>query len=288
MGRRRTGAQPVYLARCHPDYPWEAGAFVFTAMLTDTERKGRRHGLAAWVPDLFRDHAAGQEEYVRQLEHVVDQAEHEDVDAIVAIVRGIGMRASMEEEDYATWLQRPDAPARQGWERHVLQLRARARELARGAISEWQATLANESPADRREARGRLRRVRRAAASRRLGRPSTQVGEDRDVVASYWQATFRLAQVLGVIEHFGGDLEARFRLACDVGELPALAAEVGITLEDLSRPMGFLPDGTVLWIPRQRARPEALAHLVTARRHHLTSLQLDDLLARYRLSKPPK
>jgi hypothetical protein len=288
MGRRRTGAQPVYLARCHPKYPWEAATFVFTAILTDTGRKGRRRGLAALVPDLFRDHAARQEEYERQLEHVVDQAEHVDVDAIVAIVRGIGTSASAEEEDYAAWLQRPDAPARQGWERHILRLRARARELAQGAISGWQAALANKSPADRREARARLRRVWRAAASRRPGGPSTQVGEDREVVTSYWQEVFRFRQVLAVIQHFGGDLEARFRLACDVGELPAVVAEVGIALGDLSLPMGFLPDGTVRWMPGQRARPEALAHLVTAHRHHLTSPQLDDLLARYRLSKPPK
>jgi hypothetical protein len=288
MGRRRTGAQPVYLARCHPDYPWEAGRFALTALLTDTERKGRRRGLEALVPDLFRDHAARQEEYVRQLEHVVDQAEHEDVDAVVAIVHGIGTSASAEEEDYAAWLQRPDAPARQGWELHIVQLRARARELAWRAISGWQAALANESPGRRREARARLRRVWRAAASRRPGRPSTQVGDDRDVAVSYWREVFRFRQVLAVMKHFGGDLEARFRLACDVGELPALATEVGITLSDFSRPMGFLPDGTVVWRPSQRARPEALAHLVTARRHHLTSPQLDDLLAGYRLSRPPK
>jgi hypothetical protein len=257
-------------------------------MLTDTERKGRRRGLAASVPDLFRDHAARQEEYVRRLEHVVDQAVHGDVDAIVAIVRWIGTSASAEEEDYAALLERPDIPARQGWERHVLQLRARARELVWRAISGRQAALVNESPAGRREARARLGRVWRAAASRRPGRPSTQAAEDREVDASYWREVFRFTQVLVVIEHFGGDLETRFRLACDVGELPALAAEVGIALRDLSLPMGFLPDGTVSWIPGQRAQPETLAHLVTARRHHLTSQQLDDLLARYRLSKPPK
>jgi hypothetical protein len=288
MGRRRTGAQPVYLARCHPEYPWVAATFVFTAMLTDTERKGRRRGIAASVvPYLFRDHAARQPEYVRQIEHLVDQAEHEDVDAVVAIVHEIGTSASVEEEDYAAWLQRPDAPARQGWELHIVQLRARARELAWGAISRWQAALANESPGHRREARARLRRVWRAAASRRPGRPSTQVGDDRDVAASYWREVFRFRQVLAVMKHFGGDLEALFRLGCDVGELPSLAAEVGITLRDLSLPMGFLPDGTVIGRPAG-ARPEALAHLVTARRHHLTSQQLDDLLARYRLSKPPK
>jgi hypothetical protein len=127
MGRRRTGAPPVSPARCHPDYVWEETTFVFTAMLTDTERKGRRRGLAASVPDLIRDHAARQEEYLHQLEHVVDQVEHGGVDAIVAIIRGIGTSASAEEEDYGAWLLRPDVSARQDWERHVLRLRARAR-----------------------------------------------------------------------------------------------------------------------------------------------------------------
>src|SRR5262249_19490065 len=128
MGRRWTGAPPVYLARCHPDYVWEEATFVFTAILTDTERKGRRHGLAGSVPDLFRDHAVRQEEYTRQLEQVVEQAEQGDVDAIIAILRGIGTSASVEERDYAAWLEQPNVPARQAWERHVLRLRERARE----------------------------------------------------------------------------------------------------------------------------------------------------------------
>jgi hypothetical protein len=33
MGRRRTGAQPVYLARCHPDYAWEETTFVLLCHL---------------------------------------------------------------------------------------------------------------------------------------------------------------------------------------------------------------------------------------------------------------